>query len=143
MPTIYVSKPVKEKLTELAKKKGVARNKVIEDLIKRCEEINIEKLDRVMWYAIKVSMSVGAFKENPTDGNYARLNKTIDQIEERLDIDVKELREAIRRYLEVAKREYKNPQVKIEDINKAKIELNEKLKMTLMNMARKHILEAE
>ena len=51
------------------------------------EKAELPVTEKISWYITKLCMSVGAFKENPTEENLKRLQKTLTQIKERLKID--------------------------------------------------------
>ena len=89
--------------------------------------VNEKELDRVAWYVYKFSMSVGCFKENPTQANFDRLMLTLDQVEERLDVDPSQIREIAIEYM-------KNPSKEL------RIRLNEATKELIKQILRKHIM---
>jgi hypothetical protein len=53
--------------------------------------------DKISWYVTKVLMSAGAFKSSPTDENYQRLVKNLEDLRERLGVDVSLQLDIIRR----------------------------------------------
>lgn len=90
--TILVPVELRDKVKELALRENKSQWKILEEAIglyytqkkrpKIKEALPIH--DKVIWYIIKVSMSVGAFKENPTAENLSKLEKTVNQIAQRL-----------------------------------------------------------
>ena len=99
MPKTYkyirVPTEVHEKLMELSKKLNVPLWKVIMEAITFYEQVirkpkvrrSLPRLDKASWYAFKISQSVGAFKENPSKQNFEYLQRTCQQIEERIGVD--------------------------------------------------------
>ena len=61
---------------------------------------DVSNLDKAAWYAFKLSSSIGEFKANPSDENLQMLLKTVEQVGNRLGIDVAALIGAIHRYKE-------------------------------------------
>jgi hypothetical protein len=57
-----------------------------------------DKLDKAIWYCIKLSYAVFSFRENPKQ-NYQNLVEIIDQIEPRLNVDLSILKKAALEYL--------------------------------------------
>jgi hypothetical protein len=49
---------------------------------------NLPLADKVSWYITKTIMSAGAFKAVPSDDNYQRLVKNLEDLRERLGVDV-------------------------------------------------------
>ncbi len=48
---------------------------------------NLPLADKVSWYITKTIMSAGAFKAVPSDDNYQRLVKNLEDLHERFNID--------------------------------------------------------
>ena len=93
--TIKVPKEFLEKLREVSENEGRAYWRVLTEALsfyvtqkkKPKKKTELPILDKCSWYIAKVSMSVGALKENPTEKNLNYLRRTLEQIEERLGID--------------------------------------------------------
>jgi hypothetical protein len=100
-------------------------------------------VDKVIWYMQKLSMSVGALKENPSDTNIAKTMKTIEQIRERLGVDTRILERAIRDYVAVARLEFSDPWDRHRVMDEATTELNMALKSVLIEVVYKHVLKEE
>ncbi len=49
---------------------------------------NLPLADKASWYITKTLMSAGVFKAEPSDANYQRLVKNLEDLRERLGIDV-------------------------------------------------------
>lgn len=62
--------------------------------------VNYSMLDKCIWYAFKLSNSVGEFKAGTNKAlKYEQLMKTVNEIERRLGIDCSELKTAIEQYM--------------------------------------------
>jgi len=92
--TMLIPRELKEKIKYLAEREGKAQWRVLEEAIgliyadktkPRIKE-SLSWMDKVSWYIIKIAMSVGAFKENPSDDNLKRLEATASQVAERLKL---------------------------------------------------------
>jgi hypothetical protein len=57
-----------------------------------------DKLDKAMWYCIKLSYALYSFRENPKQ-NYSNLIEIIEQIENRLNVDLSLLKKVALDYL--------------------------------------------
>ena len=125
MKCVQVSPEVKKKIKLLAVKNKTTQDKIIEkaiDLTTKLESLeNSSELDRIAWYIIKLSMSVGHFKEYPDKLNYNQLKYTANQIRERLGVDTTKLLEKAKVFME-------NPS------KENKIALNEELKSVVKKM---------
>ena len=131
---IKVPEHLHSKLFKIAKEKDKAMWEIIEKALEVYEiyerkdkpKKEIPVIDRISWYVIKLAMSVGAFKENPTIENYQQLEKTARQVKERLGIETGEIIEIAKRYFDEG------------DETEIKIELNMALKFVVMHMIDKY-----
>jgi len=57
-----------------------------------------DRLDKAVWYMLKLSYAVFSFRENPKQ-NYRNLNEIIEQIETRLNLDLSLLKKVSLEYL--------------------------------------------
>jgi len=104
--TIKVPIELKELIKKIAEKQEVPEWKVImravsfyqEQLKKPSLKESLPWIEKAAWYAAKVAMSVGMFKENPTEESLRGLFKVLDQVEERYKVDTSLLREMARQY---------------------------------------------
>jgi len=87
-------------------------------------------LDKASWYIAKLSMSVGAFKENPTPDNMSKLMKTAMQVSERLRVDTSYLIRSAENYMRHID-------------NDTKMELNASLKMVILDTMWKCLTEGK
>jgi len=84
-------------------------------------------VDKVSWYIVKLSTSVAEFKINPTEENFNKLMKTVEQVKERLGVDV----DMLVRACEVYKKE---PSVD------NKMEINAALKIVVFELITEKLL---
>ena len=131
--SISVPRPLHARIKELARKKHTTIINVVEEAIGHLEILyrrpytksDLPLLDKVSWYIFKLVNSVGAFKENNSLDNYTKLLRTIDQIEERLLIDLSLLKHVVQK-LSPEKKKTLKP--------KDKIELNEVTKQAVAQL---------
>jgi len=81
-----------------------------------------DRLDKCVWYMLKLSYAVFSFRENPKQ-NYSNLIEIIQQIEQRLNIDLSLLKKAVMNYLNAK-----------EITNELKIEITNALKLSLIDI---------
>jgi hypothetical protein len=79
-------------------------------------------LDKAVWYMIKLSYAVFAFRENPKQ-NYSNLIEIIEQIESRLNIDLSLLKKTALDYLNAST-----------VTNEHKIQITNALKLSLIDI---------
>lgn len=100
----------------------------------------LSRVDKISWYVAKVGMSCGILKVEPTDLNYARLEKTVREIERRLKLsgDSSDLLLRVASiYLRKAKNGDKN------EIRRLREDLNTALKMFIIDVIRSGEVEEE
>lgn len=127
--TIKVPAELRDRIKALAERMGTAEWRVVlmgvSFLAKQIEEPRIKEdlplIDKVSWYIAKLAMSVGAFKENPTEENLQRLRRTCLQIAQRYGIDTSIVLRTAEDYM-------RSPGTD------TKIELNMSLKMVIVDM---------
>jgi len=93
--TIRVRRELKNTIQEHAMKLGIPMHKFIAKSImffveqerKPKLKKDLPLIDKVSWYITKLSMSVGRFKENPTEGNLEKLIETANEVSERMEVD--------------------------------------------------------
>ena len=89
-----------------------------------------DKLDKAVWYCIKLSYAVYSFREKPKE-NYANLIEIVNQIESRLNVDLSLLRKTALEYLNAK-----------EITNDHKINITNALKLSLIDIL-ENILSGE
>ena len=138
--TVGVKEDVKQIIDEIARRRGWKRYKVVELAIRQfAKEQKYGKkekkyhwgydIDRNVWYAFKLVNSIAQLKfaiEEFNDESRINLYKnltmqTINQIEERLGVDLKDVRKAIDKFLE-------NPN------GRTKANLNDETKMAMVRI---------
>jgi len=62
-----------------------------------------EPVDKIAWYAYKLSASVGEFRGNPTPENFARLEENVRELKERMRIDAQKVLLAATQYMRTKK----------------------------------------
>jgi len=106
--TVKIPKYLHEKIKEISESNGMKQWVLVEQAINLW--LSIRKLknkgkarsrvDRASWYAFKLAQSIGQLKANPTVENLQQTLRTIEQIEKRLNVDCKYLKEAIKWFME-------------------------------------------
>jgi len=138
--TVGVKEDVKQIIDEIARRRGWKRYKVVELAIRQfAKEQKYGKkekkyhwgydIDRNVWYAFKLVNSIAQLKfaiEEFNDESRINLYKnltmqTINQIEERLGVDLKDVKKAIDKFLE-------NPN------GRTKANLNDETKMAMVRI---------
>lgn len=138
--TVGVKEDVKQIIDEIARRRGLKRYKVVELAIRQfAKEQKYGKkekkyhwgydIDRNVWYAFKLVNSIAQLKfaiEEFNDESRINLYKnltmqTINQIEERLGVDLKDVKKAIDKFLE-------NPN------GRTKANLNDETKMAMVRI---------
>jgi len=93
--TVKIPKDLNNILNEYVEKLNLAKHKIIakslQFFVEQQKKPKIKKdlpmIDKISWYIIKISMSVGRFKENPTNANLDALIRTSNQVTERVGVD--------------------------------------------------------
>jgi len=95
------------KLRELTKRTDLQPLELFEYFLQQQKRMQIKEqdLDRVAWYVVKLCYTVQAFKDNPKQGQLLRANGIIKQVEERLKVDLTDLKTAIKEYSETQSKE--------------------------------------
>jgi hypothetical protein len=81
-----------------------------------------DKLDKAVWYCIKLNYAVFAFREKPKE-SYANLIEIINQIEQRLNVDLSLLKKVALEYLNAK-----------EITNEHKINITNALKLSMIDI---------
>lgn len=140
--TIKVPTEIRDKVKELSEKLKMPQWRVLLELLNHYTVIlqkpkkkkELPEIDKAAWYIVKLAMSVGAFKENTTEQNKQRLLDTISQVGDRLDVDISLLVKAVNDYMR-----HKGTARETD----ARMELNEALKITVIEIISKEILNEE
>jgi len=95
------------KLRELTGRTDMQPRELFEYFLQQQKKLQVKEydLDRVAWYIVKLCYTVQALKDNPSQGQQLRANGIIKQVEERLKVDLTELKEAIKKYTEAKTKE--------------------------------------
>jgi hypothetical protein len=129
--TIRVNDYIFNYLTKLEKKTGLNKQTILLNALSmyRVSLTNKarfsreqDKLDKAVWYCIKLNYAVFAFRENPKQ-NYSNLIEIIEQIESRLNLDLSILKKVALEYLNAK-----------EITNELKIEITNALKLSLIDI---------
>jgi len=129
--TIRVNDYIYNYLSKLKKKTGLNKQQILlnalsmyrasltsKDRFSRSQD----KLDKAVWYMLKLSYAVFSFREKPKE-NYANLIEIIEQIEQRLSIDLSLLKKVSLEYLNAR-----------EVTNNHKISVTNALKLSLIDI---------
>jgi hypothetical protein len=149
--TIYVPLEFKAKVKELSDRTGKAQWRILLDALtlyesqlrqpKIKEELPVA--DKVVWYMQKLSMSIGALKENPSEENLSKSMKTIQQVRDRLGVDTSLLEKAARDYASLVTSAPQDPITRHGYLDEATMEVNMALKSVLLEIVYKWILKEE
>ena len=105
--TIRVNDYIYNYLSKLEKKTGLSKQQILLNALSLYRAFltskqrfmkQQDKLDKAIWYIIKLNYAVYSFRENPKQ-NYQNLVEIIQQIESRLNVDLSLLRKAALNYL--------------------------------------------
>jgi hypothetical protein len=149
--TIYVPQEFKQKIKELSERTGKAQWRILLDALALYESTlrkprtkeELPVVDKVVWYMQKLSMSIGALKENPSEENLARTLNTIRQVKERLLVDTGLLERAVVDYVKLVSTAPQDPIERHRLEDEAKMEVNMALKSTLLEIVYKWVLKEE
>jgi len=149
--TIYVPVEFKQKVKELSERTGKAQWRILLDALALYESTlrrprakeELPVVDKVVWYMQKLSMSIGALKENPSEENLARTLNTIRQVKERLLVDTGLLERAVIDYVKLVSSAQQDPIERHRLEDEAKMEVNMALKSILLEIVYKWILKEE
>jgi hypothetical protein len=149
--TLWLPKELKDRIKMLSQRYGKAQWKILLDALSLYEtqlrkpktKEDLPMVDKILWYIEKLSMSVGAFKENPSEGNLRRLMNTIGQVRDRLKVDTRLLEKAVTDYSVAVTYNFKDASEKHTAVDESIMELNMALKSVLIEMVYKHILREE
>jgi hypothetical protein len=129
--TIRVNDMLYNYISKLEKKTGLNKQTILLNAISlyRASLTNKERfmktqdrLDKAVWYMLKLSYAVFAFREKPKE-NYQNLVEIIQQIESRLNLDLSILRKTALEYLNAK-----------EITNEHKIAITNSLKLALIDI---------
>ena len=129
--TIRVNEMIFNYLNKLEKKTGLSKQQILLNALSlyRASLTNKQRfmktqdrLDKAIWYMIKLSYAAFAFRENPKE-NYANLIEIIEQIETRLNLDLSLLKKVSLEYLNAK-----------EVTSELKIEITNALKLSLIDI---------
>jgi hypothetical protein len=129
--TVKINEQIYNYLKKLEKKTGLSKQTILMNSLSlyRASLTNKarfskeqDKLDKAVWYIIKLNYAVFAFRENPKQ-NYQNLIEIIQQIESRLNIDLSLLKKVALNYLNAS-----------QITNELKIEITNALKLSLIDI---------
>jgi len=149
--SIWVPREFKERLATLSRRYGKPQWKILLDALAMYEAYfrksrgkeELPKVDKVVWYIEKLSMSVGAFKENPSKENLEKSMKTLAQVRERLQVDTSLLERALNDYFKLVGSLPEDPVERHTALDEAVMEVNMALKSVLIEIVYRHILKEE
>jgi hypothetical protein len=149
--TIYVPVEFKQKIKELSERTGKAQWRILLDALTLYESTlrkprvkeELPVVDKVVWYMQKLSMSIGALKENPSEENLNKTVKTIQQVRDRLGVDTSLLERAVTDYVRLAGSAPQDPASRHRFLDEATMEVNMALKSVLLEIVYTHILKEE
>jgi hypothetical protein len=129
--TIRVNDMIFNYLSKLEKKTGLNKQQILLNAIslyrasltsKNRFVKSQDRLDKAVWYIIKLNYAVFSFREKPKE-NYQNLIEIIEQIENRLNVDLSLLKKASLEYLNAK-----------EVTNELKIEITNALKLAIIDI---------
>jgi hypothetical protein len=129
--TIRVNDYIFNYLKKLEKKTGLSKQQILLNAIslyrasltsKQRFQVTHDKLDKAIWYCVKLSYAVFSFREKPKE-NYQNLIEIIQQIEYRLNVDLSLLKRVVMNYLNAK-----------EITNELKIGITNALKLSLIDI---------
>jgi len=134
--TVKIPVELRDTINKLSQKLGKPAWKVVLDSVSFFDEQiskprlkeKLPTIDKISWYIVKLSTSVSEFKLNPSEENYNRLIKTMNQIKERLGVDLSLLSKIVETYK-------KDPSID------NRIELNDALKLLIFELITDKLLE--
>jgi len=149
--SVWVPREFKERLVSLSRRYGKPQWKILLDALAMYEagfrrsrgKEELPKVDKVVWYIEKLSMSVGAFKENPTKENLEKSMKTLAQVRERLQVDTGILERALNDYFKLVGSLPEDPVERHTVLDEVTMEVNMALKSVLIEIVYRHILKEE
>jgi hypothetical protein len=149
--TIYAPPELKSKVKQLSERTGKPQWKVLMEALALYESIlrkprikeELPTVDKVVWYMQKISMSIGALKENPSEANLEKTMKTIQQVKERLGVDTALLERAVIDYVKLVSEAPQDPIERHRITDEATMEVNMALKSVLLEIVYKWILKEE
>jgi DNA-directed RNA polymerase beta' subunit len=129
--TIRVNEQIYYYLKKLEKKTNLSKQTILLNALsmyrafltsKQRFVVSQDKLDKAVWYIIKLSYAVFSFREKPKE-NYQNLIEIINQVEQRLNIDLSLLKKVALEYLNAS-----------QITNELKIEITNALKLSLIDI---------
>jgi hypothetical protein len=129
--TIRVNDYIYNYLLKLEKKTGLSKQQILLNSIsmyraflasKTRFQLTHDKLDKAIWYIIKLNYAVFEFRNNPKD-KFQNVMEIIQQVENRLSIDLSLLKKTVMNYLNAK-----------EITNELKIEITNALKLALIDI---------
>lgn len=145
MSSVYVPDELKERIEFYSKVHGKPMWRVIMDAITFYEmfykgkleekggETKFPELAKATWYAVKLSMAVGALKADTTPQRAEMLQRAIKQVRERLNTDTSLLERAVYDYIQ-AKLNNNSEKVNPDIQRDVEIELTNALKLVVLDM---------
>jgi len=129
--TIKVNDVIFWYLTKLERKTGLSKQQILLNALSLYRAYltskdrfvkTQDKLDKAVWYCIKLSYAVFSFRENPKE-KFSELMQIVQQIEQRLNLDLSILKKAALEYLNAK-----------EITNEHKINITNALKLSLIDI---------
>ena len=142
--TIRVPREVHAQIQKLSQKFNMPAWKVVawglsfitEHLKNAKAKEELPAADKAAWYAVKVAMTVGAFRENPSERKLKEVQRVLMQLRNRYGIDTDALWLAVLEYYNIAREVGKD-----EVPDDVKIELTTQLKIVVLEIFEKLLFE--
>jgi len=140
--SISLSREIYEKLDSLSKRTRKSKQNIILEALSLYEtQIRRPRIkedfpitDKIIWYMMKLSMSIGALKENPTETNLNKTMKTISQIRDRLKVNTSVLEKAVQDFYISIKTLPDDPSLRHDVVDEVTMEINMALKSVLIEI---------
>jgi len=143
--SIYTPMELKDKIKYLSEKTGKTQWRVVLEALALYEtqlrhpraKEELPVVDKVIWYIQKLCMSVGALKENPSDANFQKTQRTVQQVKERLGVDTRIIERALSDFMSTIK----SGGIDHSLVDEVRSELNMALKSVIIEIIYKYVLK--
>jgi hypothetical protein len=140
--SISLSREIYEKLDSLSKRTRKSKQNIILEALSLYEtQIRRPRIkedfpitDKIIWYMMKLSMSIGALKENPSEINFNKTMKTISQIRDRLKVNTSVLEKAVQDFYISMRTLPEDPSLRHDVVDEVTMEINMALKSVLIEI---------
>jgi hypothetical protein len=140
--SISLPREIFEKLDSLSRRTRKSKQNIILEALSLYEtQIRRPRIkeefpitDKIIWYMMKLAMSIGALKENPTEVNLNKTMKTISQVRDRLKVNTSVLEKAVQDFYIAMRTLPEDPSLRHDVIDEATMEINMALKSVLIEI---------